>query len=164
MLGRNLITTSSFMADLWAWQSRSLSFMCNSQNYNMGNFCCNMYSALPSYVLSLFIGSNVVIIIKVLSQLCWGWLHKLCFSILIYLEPNPQISYTSNIQMYIFLICLSLASSIFQNWSLSKLRHPLKQRQWNRLPPLIWSLHQWIGSNHLMKMIFQTNLWLREPI
>ena len=30
-----------------------------------------------------------IIIIKAFFQICWGWLHEFCFSILIQLEPNP---------------------------------------------------------------------------
>ena len=41
---------------------------------------------------TIWIGLNKIIIIKALAQLCWGWLHKLCFSIQIYLESNPQIA------------------------------------------------------------------------
>lgn len=51
-----------------------------------------------------------IIIIKVLSQLCWYFLHEFCFSILIYLEPNPHISCTSS---DLFLVPPSTSSSAY---------------------------------------------------
>eukprot|EP00268_Persea_americana_P051323 TRINITY_DN5660_c0_g4_i1.p2 TRINITY_DN5660_c0_g4~~TRINITY_DN5660_c0_g4_i1.p2 ORF type:complete len:104 (+),score=3.50 TRINITY_DN5660_c0_g4_i1:1495-1806(+) len=40
-----------------------------------------------------FRSPDTFVISKVLSQLCQGWLHAFCFSILIYLEPNPVRPY-----------------------------------------------------------------------
>ena len=37
----------------------------------------------------------IIVIIKALSQLCWGQLHESCFAIPIYSMPNPWIGFAS---------------------------------------------------------------------
>ena len=63
------------------------------------------YKTFGSFTIYIII--IIIIIIKALSQLCWSRLHEFCFSIPIYLEPNPHISYTSS---YLFLLPPSASS------------------------------------------------------
>ena len=52
-------------------------------------------STFLSYTLLMWwdLSWMIIIIIKALSQLCWGWLYEFCFSIPIYLDLNPQIHF-----------------------------------------------------------------------
>ena len=71
----------------------------------------------------------IIIIIKALSQLFWGWLHELCFSILIYAKPNPQKSCTSPllaefhvvIFIAIVVVVIIIIALFLSNWVRAKL-------------------------------------------
>ena len=54
----------------------------------------------------------IIIIIKALSQLCWGRLHKSCFSIPIYLEQNLQLNCNSS-DIFLISHCTSSLSYPF---------------------------------------------------
>ena len=54
----------------------------------------NLRYDVPCVVTAIII--NIIIIIKVYSQPCWGWLHEFCFSIPVYPKLNPRISCMSS--------------------------------------------------------------------
>ena len=64
----------------------------------------------PTQDYDFFINELNIIIIKALSQLCWGRQPEFCFSIPINHELNPRISYTSS---NLFLQPSSVFSSVY---------------------------------------------------